>query len=62
MLGSLAAVAVGQIAAGPLVQHLGRETVLLSCGVLILVSTGLALCCREIRQLTNQPTAALTGS
>lgn len=64
MLGSLAAMPLGQIAAGPLVQHLGREPVLVACGVLILVSTGLALCSREIRQLTNRPAApaAPTGS
>ncbi|MET9265527.1 MFS transporter [Amycolatopsis sp. NPDC004079] len=64
MLGSLAAMPLGQIAAGPLVQHFGREPVLVACGVLILVSTGLALCSREIRQLTNRTAAPAvpTGS
>ncbi|MGW7533764.1 MFS transporter [Amycolatopsis sp. NPDC054798] len=63
MLGSIAAMPLGQMAAGPLVQHFGRETVLVACGVLVLVSTGLALCSREIRQLTNRPASAVpTGS
>ncbi|WP_370934390.1 MFS transporter [Amycolatopsis sp. cg13] len=64
MLGSLAAMPLGQIAAGPLVQHFGREPVLVACGVLILVSTGLALCSRQIRQLTNRTAepVAPTGS
>ncbi|WP_134669787.1 MULTISPECIES: MFS transporter [unclassified Amycolatopsis] len=64
MLGSIAAMPLGQIAAGPLVQHFGRETVLVTCGVLVVVATGLALCSREIRQLTNRQAApvAPTGS
>ncbi|WP_406637901.1 MFS transporter [Amycolatopsis sp. WGS_07] len=64
MLGSIAAMPLGQIAAGPLVQHFGREPVLVACGMLVLVSTGLALCSRQIRQLTNRPAApvAPTGS
>ncbi|WP_440201321.1 hypothetical protein [Amycolatopsis orientalis] len=59
--GPIAAMPLGQIAAGPLVPHFGREPVLVACGVLSLVATGLALCSREVRQLTNR-SAVPTGS
>ncbi|WP_409185320.1 MFS transporter [Amycolatopsis sp. VS8301801F10] len=64
ILGSIAAMPLGQIAAGPLVQHFGREPVLVTCGMLSLVATGLALCSREVRKLTNRPAAPAvpTGS
>ncbi|WP_328604015.1 MFS transporter [Amycolatopsis sp. NBC_00345] len=65
MVGSIVAVPVGQIAAGPLVEQFGREPVLLTCGALIVVSTLLALCSRQIRGLVRRDpvsSGALAGS
>ncbi|MGW4486403.1 MFS transporter [Amycolatopsis sp. NPDC004368] len=63
MLGSLAAMPIGQIAAGPLVDHLGRTPVLVGCGVLIVVATMLALTSRQIRGLVRrEPVAATSGA
>ncbi|MEV0071567.1 MULTISPECIES: MFS transporter [unclassified Amycolatopsis] len=62
VLGSLAAMPIGQIAAGPLVEHLGREPVLLGCGVLIVMATLLALSSRQVRGLVRRrPVAADTA-
>ncbi|MEV8611930.1 MFS transporter [Amycolatopsis sp. NPDC051373] len=59
VLGSLAAMPIGQIAAGPLVEHLGREPVLLGCGVLIVMATLLALSSRQVRGLVlRRPVAS----
>ncbi|HEY3711721.1 MAG TPA: MFS transporter [Amycolatopsis sp.] len=54
MVGSIVAMPAGQIAAGPLVEAFGREPVLLVCGALIVVSTLLALCSRQIRGLVRR--------
>jgi MFS family permease len=54
MVGSIIAMPAGQIAAGPLVEAFGREPVLLVCGALIVVSTLLALCSRQIRGLVRR--------
>ncbi|MDT8911623.1 MFS transporter [Amycolatopsis sp. PS_44_ISF1] len=54
MVGSIVAMPVGQIAAGPLVEVFGREPVLLTCGALIVVSTLLALGSRQIRGLVRK--------
>ncbi|MEV4598905.1 MFS transporter [Amycolatopsis sp. NPDC049253] len=62
MLGSLAAMPLGQIAAGPLVEHLGREPVLLGCGVLIVVATLLALSSRQVRGLVRHEPVALPAA
>ncbi|WP_432847265.1 MFS transporter [Amycolatopsis sp. CA-161197] len=62
MLGSLAAMPIGQIAAGPLVEHLGREPVLLGCGVLIVVATLLALSSRQVRGLVRYKPVALPAA
>ncbi|MET7996327.1 MFS transporter [Amycolatopsis sp. NPDC005232] len=62
VLGSLAAMPIGQIAAGPLVEHLGRKPVLLGCGVLIVMATLLALSSRQVRGLVRRrPVAADTA-
>ncbi|MFF4598899.1 MFS transporter [Amycolatopsis sp. NPDC001319] len=61
MLGSLAAMPIGQIAAGPLVEHLGREPVLVGCGVLIVVATLLALTSSQIRGLVRREPAAVNA-
>ncbi|WIX82156.1 MFS transporter [Amycolatopsis carbonis] len=62
VLGSLAAMPIGQIAAGPLVEHLGREPVLLGCGVLIVVATLLTLSSRQVRGLVRQRSIALPAT
>ncbi|MGA6168041.1 MFS transporter [Amycolatopsis magusensis] len=54
MLGSFIAMPVGEIAAGPLAQRFGADTTLLAGAVLVLVSTALALCSKQIRTLTRR--------
>ncbi|QFU86421.1 MFS transporter [Amycolatopsis sp. YIM 10] len=54
MLGSFIAMPVGEIAAGPLAERFGADTTLLAGALLVLVSTALALCSRQIRGLTRK--------
>jgi MFS family permease len=51
VLGSIIAVPIGQMAAGPLAEHWGREPVLLSGAAMIVVATLLALCSKQVRGL-----------
>lgn len=51
VLGSVIAVPMGQMAAGPLAERWGREPVLLSGAALIVVATLLALCSKQVRGL-----------
>jgi len=51
VLGSIIAVPLGQMAAGPLAERWGREPVLLSGAALIVVATLLALCSKQVRGL-----------
>lgn len=62
VLGSLIAVPGGQIAAGTLVEHWGREPVLLCGAALVVVATLLALCSRQVRGLRRRtPASALVS-
>lgn len=59
VLGSIIAVPIGQVAAGPLAERWGREPVLLSGAALIVVATLLALCSKQVRGLRRHaPEAA----
>lgn len=57
MLGSILAIPLGQIAAGPVFQHFGRETTLLAGAAIGVLATLLALCSRDVRHLTRKPAA-----
>jgi len=54
VLGSIIAVPIGQVAAGPLAEHWGREPVLLSGAALIVVATLLALSSKQVRRLRRR--------
>jgi MFS family permease len=61
VLGSIIAVPIGQVAAGPLAERFGREPVLLSGAALIVVATLFALASKQVRGLrrrTPEPTPA----
>ena len=60
MLGSYIALPVGQMAAGPLAHHFGVQTTLIACAILIVVTTCLALCSRQVRTLTRKTHPATT--
>jgi MFS family permease len=62
MLGSFIAMPVGQVAAGPLAEHFGRENTLLAGAAIVAVTTGLTLCGREVRGLVRKaPNVTPTG-
>lgn len=54
MLGSFLAIPVGQIAVGPLAEHVGIQRALLGCAAIILVATCLALSTSSVRQLRGR--------
>ena len=54
LLGSLVAVPLGQVAAGPLAERFGREATLLAAAALVVAVTALALCSRDIRALRRR--------
>jgi MFS family permease len=54
MLGSFLALPLGQISAGPLAEHAGRETTLIGGAVLVVVTTALVLCSPRIRGLVRR--------
>ncbi|MFD9888644.1 MFS transporter [Amycolatopsis sp. NPDC059027] len=54
MLGSFIALPLGEISAGPLVEHVGREATLIGGGVLVVLATALALCSRQVRGLVRK--------
>ncbi|MFE0028381.1 MFS transporter [Amycolatopsis sp. NPDC059021] len=54
MLGSFIALPLGEISAGPLVEHVGREATLIGGGVLVVLATALALCSRQVRGLARK--------
>ncbi|SDX71475.1 Predicted arabinose efflux permease, MFS family [Amycolatopsis xylanica] len=59
VLGSIIAMPVGEVIAGPLAEHFGRERTLLWGAVLVVVATLLALCSKQVRglrRLTPAPT------
>ncbi|MEC3978639.1 MFS transporter [Amycolatopsis sp. H20-H5] len=53
MLGSFVALPLGEVSAGPLAEHFGRQTTLVAGGVLVVVVTGFCLCSREVRGLVR---------
>jgi MFS family permease len=53
MLGSFLAMPLGQITAGPLAEHAGREATLLGGAALIVGATALVLCSRQVRTLVR---------
>ncbi|MEU5973199.1 MFS transporter [Streptomyces sp. NPDC047315] len=55
ILGSLLALPVGEMAAGPLAERYGMRATLLGAALLSLAATGAALCSRDVRQLTVRP-------
>lgn len=59
VLGSIIAMPIGEVLAGPLAEHFGSEKTLLCGSALVIVATLLALCSRQIRtlrRLTPVPT------
>jgi MFS family permease len=54
MLGSFIAMPLGQIGAGPLAEHAGREATLLGGAALIVGATALVLCSRQVRSLVRR--------
>jgi predicted MFS family arabinose efflux permease len=54
MLGSFVAMPLGQITAGPLAEHAGREATLLGGAALVVVATALVLCSRQVRTLVRR--------
>lgn len=55
MLGSFIAMPIGEVAAGPLAEHFGRENTLLAGAGLIALTTALTLCSRQVRGLVRKP-------
>jgi MFS family permease len=54
MLGSMIAMPLGQVTAGPLAARFGTDTTLLAGAALVVVTTLLALLSRDIRTLTRR--------
>jgi MFS family permease len=54
MLGSFIAMPVGEVAAGPLAEHFGRENTLLAGAALIALTTALTLCSGQVRGLVRK--------
>ena len=54
MLGSFVAIPLGQITAGPLAEHAGREATLLGGAALVVGATALVLCSRQVRTLVRR--------
>ncbi len=54
MLGSFIAVPLGQISAGPLAEHAGREATLLGGAALVVGATALVLCSPQVRNLVRR--------
>jgi MFS family permease len=54
MLGSFVAIPLGQIGAGPLAEHAGREATLLGGATLVVAATALVLCSRQVRSLVRR--------
>lgn len=57
ILGSIVALPVGAVTAGPLATHFGTDATLLGGAVLIAIATGAALCSRDIRTLKRKAVA-----
>jgi MFS family permease len=57
MLGSLLAVPIGQVAAGPLAEHFGVRQTLIGAAVLCGLATIAMLLNRDVRRLPHQTTA-----
>ncbi|WP_199432712.1 MFS transporter [Qaidamihabitans albus] len=57
MLGSYIALPVGEVAAGPLAEHFGRDATLLGGAALIVLVTLLTLLSRDVRTLARKPAA-----
>ncbi|WP_405606832.1 MFS transporter [Streptomyces sp. NBC_00076] len=58
-LGSFVALPLGEMAVGPLADHLGVRATLLGGAALVVCATAAALCSREVRSLTvSQPDAS----
>jgi MFS family permease len=55
MLGSFIAMPIGEVAAGPLAEHFGRENTLLAGAGLIALTTALTLCSSQVRGLVRKP-------
>lgn len=58
-LGSFIALPIGEMAAGPLSDLIGRETTLLAGAALVTLATAGALCSRDLRNLVSNPPAAV---
>jgi len=58
MLGSILALPLGQLSAGPLAEHLGREATLVGAAVLVVAVTALVLCSKQIRGLVRRSPVA----
>lgn len=58
-LGSFIALPIGEMAAGPLSDLIGRETTLLAGAALVTLATAGALCSRDLRNLVSNPPTAV---
>ncbi|MFD3803860.1 hypothetical protein ACFWTC_09560 [Streptomyces sp. NPDC058619] len=56
-LGSFIALPIGEMAAGPLSDLIGKETTLLAGAALVTLATAAALCSRDLRNLVSNPPA-----
>jgi hypothetical protein len=54
MLGSFIAMPLGQISAGPLAEHAGRQATLLGGAALVFGATALVLCSAQVRGLVRR--------
>jgi MFS family permease len=53
-IGSILAIPLGEIAVGPIAQHIGTSPTLLGAAALVIVATLGALCSRDVRTLTSR--------
>ena len=56
VLGSLAAIPLGQVLVGPTADRIGTTPTLIGAATIVLIATALALTSRSVRQLSIQPT------
>ena len=56
VLGSLAAIPLGQVLVGPTADRIGTTPTLIGAATIVLIATALALTSRPVRQLSIQPT------
>ncbi len=61
ILGSLIAMPIGQLSAGPIAEHAGREATLIGAAVIVAAVTALVLCSKQIRGLVRHRPVPVDG-